>query len=80
MTLDEKMLKAVCETNKAIEKVMLFYDPNCPKTDQAIKDLYLAAHFMNQTLGRILEEQSFTEQDANDTTRKALEQLRRARL
>lgn len=80
MRLDEKMLRAASETQKAIEKVILFYDPNCPKTDQAIKDLYLAALFMNKTLSRVLEEQSFTEQDATDVTRESLKQLRRVKL
>lgn len=80
MILDEKILRAVSETQKAIEKVMLFYDPNCPKTDQAAKDLYLAALFMNKTLERILAEQSFTERDATHITRESLKQLRRAKL
>lgn len=80
MTLEEKFIEAVRKTQTGFEKVVLYYDPNCPKTDQSVKDLYLAAMFLNMTMDQILDDQSFTEQDATCATRESLKNLRRAHL
>lgn len=80
MTLDEKLIEAVRKTQTGLEKVILYFDPNCPKTDQAVKDLYLAALFLSKTMDRILDDQSFSEESASPITQKSLEQLRRSRL
>ncbi len=80
MTLEEKFIESVRKTETGLEKVVLYSDPNCPKTDQAVKDLYLAAMFLDKTLDRILDDQSFTEKDATCATREGLENLRRAHL
>lgn len=80
MTLEEKFIEAVRKTETALEKVVLYSDPNYPKTCQAVKDLYLAAMFLDKTMDRILDDQSFTEQDATYATRKGLENLRGAHL
>lgn len=80
MTLDKKFIEAIRKTQTGLEKVVLYFDPNCPKTDQAVKDLYLAAMFLDKTMDRILDDQSFTEQDATCVTRESLKNLRGTRL